>query len=103
MASAIHAIALSSGATAHPLTSPASAKADSAASFTPGENLAGALRVVFDPLAGLVVEYLNGKGVVQSQIPSSAAVAYIHAGLMSTGLPRSVTVASPPPAVHKVA
>ena len=45
-------------------------------------------RIVVDPLAGAITEYLNTSGQVQSQIPSAAVVAYLRAGLTSDGFPR---------------
>jgi hypothetical protein len=43
-------------------------------------------RIVFDPQAGLIDQYLNSKGNLESQIPSSVVVAYLRAGLTADGL-----------------
>ena len=53
-----------------------------AASASPGISP----RIVVDPLAGPITQFLNSTGQVQSQIPSSAVVAYLRAGLTSQGL-----------------
>jgi len=42
-------------------------------------------RIVDDPLAGQIIQVLNGTGQVQSQYPSATAVAYLRAGLTSQG------------------
>jgi hypothetical protein len=42
-------------------------------------------RIVVDPLAGVITEFLTSSGQVQSQIPSAAVVAYLRAGLTSDG------------------
>jgi len=43
-------------------------------------------RVLFDPQAGLINQYLNSKGGIETQIPSSVVVAYLRAGLTADGL-----------------
>ena len=42
-------------------------------------------RLVVDPLAGVITEFLSSNGQVQSQIPSAAVVAYLRAGLTADG------------------
>ncbi|HEU0117445.1 MAG TPA: hypothetical protein VFR09_02325 [Alphaproteobacteria bacterium] len=42
-------------------------------------------RIVDDPTAGLLVQYLNSSGQVESQIPSTRVVAYLRAGLTAEG------------------
>ena len=42
-------------------------------------------RIVVDPLAGVITQFLSTDGQVQSQIPSAAVVAYLRAGLTSNG------------------
>jgi hypothetical protein len=42
-------------------------------------------RIVVDPLAGVITQFLSATGTVQSQIPSAAVVAYLRAGLTSSG------------------
>jgi len=46
-------------------------------------------RIVFDPEAGLINQYLDSKGSIESQVPSTVAVAYLRAGLTAAGLPKS--------------
>lgn len=42
-------------------------------------------RIVVDPLAGPITEFLTTSGQVQAQIPSAAVVAYLRAGLTAEG------------------
>ncbi|MDX2027965.1 MAG: hypothetical protein SFW62_04965 [Alphaproteobacteria bacterium] len=42
-------------------------------------------RIYVDPLAGVITQYLNGSGEIQAQIPSTAVVAYLRAGLTPEG------------------
>jgi len=42
-------------------------------------------RITVDPFAGVITEFLNTSGQVQSQIPSAAVVAYLRAGLNADG------------------
>ena len=42
-------------------------------------------RIVVDPLAGVITQFLSSSGVLQSQIPSAAVVAYLRAGLTPDG------------------
>jgi len=46
-------------------------------------------RIVVDPLAGVITQFLSTNGQVQSQIPSAAVVAYLRAGLTSSGQTKS--------------
>ena len=48
-------------------------------------------RIIVDPLAGEIIQFLSNTGQVQSQIPSSTVVAYLRAGLTSQGLSRPQT------------
>ncbi|MDP9127119.1 MAG: hypothetical protein M3N08_02505 [Pseudomonadota bacterium] len=43
-------------------------------------------RIVVDPSAGVIIQFLSSTGSVQSQIPSATIVAYLKAGLTSDGL-----------------
>ncbi len=45
-------------------------------------------RIIVDPIAGAITEFLNGSGQVQSQVPSAAAVAYLRVGLTADGQPK---------------
>lgn len=42
-------------------------------------------RIIIDPVAGVITEYLDQKGDVQDQSPSSSVVAYLRAGLTAQG------------------
>ena len=42
-------------------------------------------RIVIDPIAGAITQFLNTSGQVEIQIPSAAVVAYLRAGLTSEG------------------
>jgi len=50
-----------------------------------GSNTSISPRIIVDPLAGVITQFLTDAGQVQSQIPSAAVVAYLRAGLTSTG------------------
>jgi hypothetical protein len=43
-------------------------------------------RIIVDPVAGAITQFLNTTGQVETQIPSAAVVAYLRAGLTSAGL-----------------
>lgn len=43
-------------------------------------------RLVVDPRAGVLIQYLNNNGEVATQIPSTTVVAYLRAGLTAEGL-----------------
>jgi hypothetical protein len=47
-------------------------------------------RLVSDPVAGLIIQYLNSSGGIESQIPSSAVVAYLRAGLTADGFGKPI-------------
>jgi|GEM_PF-1213387 hypothetical protein len=49
-------------------------------------------RIVVDPQAGVITEFLNTSGQVESQIPSSTVVAYLRAGLNANGEAKPSTV-----------
>jgi hypothetical protein len=51
-------------------------------------------RIVIEPYAGVVIQILNSTGQVQSQIPSTAAVAYLNEGLGPNGQPPASTTSS---------
>jgi hypothetical protein len=42
-------------------------------------------RIIVDPLAGVITQFLGTNGELQSQIPSAAVVAYLRAGLTPEG------------------
>ncbi|MBI1273646.1 MAG: hypothetical protein GC131_06145 [Alphaproteobacteria bacterium] len=56
---------------------------------TPSEAISP--RIKADPVAGVIVQFLDSKGEVQVQTPSVATVAYLKAGLTSEGGVRSET------------
>jgi hypothetical protein len=43
-------------------------------------------RIVVDPSAGVIIQFLSSTGQLQNQIPSSTVVAYLRAGLTPEGL-----------------
>lgn len=43
-------------------------------------------RIVIDPSAGVITQYLGRDGDVQAQLPSVTAVAYLRAGLSADGV-----------------
>jgi hypothetical protein len=43
-------------------------------------------RIIWDPQAGPIIEDLSSTGQIESQTPSAVAVAYVRAGLTSSGL-----------------
>ncbi len=43
-------------------------------------------RIVVDPRAGVITEFLSSNGEIQAQIPSTTVVAYLRAGLNADGL-----------------
>jgi hypothetical protein len=48
-------------------------------------------RIINDPSAGVILQYLDGKGSVESQLPSTTAVAYRRAGLAADGtVPKTI-------------
>lgn len=47
-------------------------------------------RIIDDPTAGIITQYLDSSGKVASQYPSSRVVAYLRAGLTEQGLSRHV-------------
>ncbi|MDD3287792.1 MAG: hypothetical protein PHX43_02130 [Alphaproteobacteria bacterium] len=47
-----------------------------------------AARMESDPIAGLVTQYLDNRGNVIDQIPSSLALTYLRAGLTADGMSR---------------
>lgn len=47
-----------------------------------------------DPVAGVIVQFLDKNGDIQSQIPSHAALAYLKAGLSADGTRKEDDAAS---------
>jgi hypothetical protein len=45
-------------------------------------------RIIDDPTAGVITQYLNSSGKVALQFPSTTVVAYLRAGLTAEGLSR---------------
>jgi len=48
-------------------------------------------RIVVDPSAGVIIQFLSSNGQVQNQIPSTTVVAYLRAGLTPDGLQKPQT------------
>jgi hypothetical protein len=57
--------------------------------LTGGSNTPISPRIVVDPLAGVITQFLSATGTVESQIPSAAVVAYLRAGLTASGETKS--------------
>jgi hypothetical protein len=79
---------LGSGATkAPPAAAPQSAIPNelAAKSVAPKQGPVISPRIVIDPSAGVITQYLNSNGDVQAQLPSITAVAYLRAGLARDG------------------
>jgi hypothetical protein len=57
-------------------------------------------RIVVDPLAGVITQFLSQTGQVESQIPSTTVVAYLRAGLEADGQSKNIAA---PHADHKTA
>ena len=51
-------------------------------------------RILLDPSAGLITEYLGANGNVVSQTPSAVTVAYLRLGLTPDGLSKANAVAT---------
>jgi hypothetical protein len=69
-----------SAATYVQATQAASSSANSTAPISP--------RIVVDPLAGVITQFLTSTGGIEAQIPSQAVVAYLRAGLEADGTSR---------------
>ncbi len=76
------------GVTAPVLPATAAADASNAAvkPLSAPESLGISPRILVDPSAGAIIQYLSSNGQVQLQIPSSTVVAYLRAGLTPDGL-----------------
>lgn len=55
-------------------------------------------RIQIDPAAGVILQFLDSKGHVETQSPSFVAVAYLKAGLTRDGTtkPEDSTTSTPP-------
>jgi len=74
---------------AAPVPAPSSADTSAVAAkplAPPPESLGISPRIVVDPSAGAIIQYLSNNGQVQLQIPSTTVVAYLRAGLTPDGL-----------------
>jgi hypothetical protein len=71
------------------------ASASTSAIGTSDSNTPISPRIVFDPFAGPITEVLSANGQIQAQFPSAAVVAYLRAGLTSSGLPKPTTDPAP--------
>jgi hypothetical protein len=52
-------------------------------------------RIVVDPLAGPITEFLSSNGQIQAQFPSATVVAYLRAGLTSSGFAKPTADPAP--------
>jgi len=70
------------------VAAPASNTSDSSLTSKPlvgSSNTPISPRIVVDPLAGVITQFLSATGQLESQIPSAAVVAYLRAGLTTQG------------------
>ena len=68
---------------------PSSAASKPAAAAPQPQNQRISPALAFDPIAGVMItQYLGSDGKVQTQLPSTAAIAYLRMGLTTTGEPR---------------
>lgn len=70
---------------AKPTSVPASASQDSKAATEAQLTAPTSPRITVDPRAGVILQFLDSKGQVESQSPTFAAVAYLRAGLTRDG------------------
>jgi hypothetical protein len=68
---------------------------DTSKPLTADSNTSISPRIVVDPLAGVITQFLSSTGQVESQIPSSAVVAYLRAGLQADGLAKPAVTPKP--------
>ncbi len=67
-----------------------SAQADAKAAAAAQNAAPTSPRITVDPSAGVILQFLDNKGQVESQSPTFAAVAYLRAGLTRDGYTKSV-------------
>jgi len=73
-------------AVAHAATQSLAQQQNTAPIASVGQSAVISPKIVFDPQAGMITEYVNSQGKITQQTPSAAAVAYLHAGLTAQGL-----------------
>jgi len=96
MSDGISIVGSTPGATASANTAPATPRAADPSAFAVNTNVSISPppllqnpRIVQDPSAGVITEYLNTNGTqVVSQSPSAVTVYYLHQGLTANGLPK---------------
>lgn len=67
------------------VSTPADASTLTVKPLQPAQDPGISPHIIIDPLAGVITQFLNSSGQVQSQIPSSAVVAYLRDGLGPDG------------------
>lgn len=86
MVDAVGGVTGGSGAVSTQLASTsASVKEDDKVTIARANPEAISPRLTTDPVAGVIIQFLDGGGDVSSQYPSKAAVAYLKAGLSADG------------------
>lgn len=91
MASSVGFTNVVTGAKAHATSVPAVTPTPSTAaatSKTTTQAVSISPRIIDDPTAGIITQYLDSTGKVANQFPSTTVVAYLRAGLTSEGLSR---------------
>lgn len=83
--------AASSVQVAQPAAAPTPAASVTAKPLVAPSNSTISPRIVVDPSAGVIIQFLSSSGQVQNQIPSSTVVAYLRAGLTPDGLQKPQT------------
>lgn len=63
-------------------TATSSTQASSTSSATTGSFSS---KLIVDPLAGVITEFLDGQGNIRNEIPSTTVIAYLKAGLTAQG------------------
>lgn len=92
MVDAISNVTQTNGGNAAPLRTSAAPAADTAAQDT-AANVAQAAapispHLTFDAISGaMITEFIGSNGEIHSQVPSTAALAYLRAGLNAQGQP----------------
>lgn len=66
----------------------AHAAAAKVAASSTSQNVSISPRIIDDPTAGIITQFLDSSGKIASQFPSTTVVAYLRAGLTSEGLSR---------------
>lgn len=82
------AVTASVAATTNASVAPAPAPAAASATATAEAVIVHSPRIIGDPTAGFITQYLSTNGEIMSQIPSAVTVAYLRIGLTADGMPK---------------